>query len=459
MRIAVALPSLEASAPHRRAIDGMLARVVDAGHEVEGFAEHDRADSGCVFPVFHYLRLPARHAARPFDSALYPIGRDASPYQGVYFSMNRLPGVVWFLDPIVHHFAVGGIALMDRWAAYRGLLDDTYGNAGAAVAQTVASNWGTGGLFRRYDMLAALASSQRRVLAAWPALAGRISQRLDDRPVGVLPLAMPAGSVDVTGTAAPGGVAVPRPRAFSGPGDGTVRGLRDIERVTIMTVNESCVATAMRAAAAAVGMGADLHVRVCLSAPIYRAEGSRMAARLGIEERLEWVLTGSPEHLAEAAVDSDVLVWLAEELEGRHRLLLLQGMADGRPTFVPGYPLYDDLPDGCVVRLDPGRALAPSLAALLGAVRKDGDLRGGLVRCARAFARSAAGAAETAQILVAELKEDSRSGPLAVEPVSRSTWDTVDRQMIDAAVPGGASAAVRQRIAGILRSHTELLRQ
>ena len=177
MRIAVALPSLEANAPQRRAIDSMLAHMVDDGHGIEGFAEHDRSDESASFPIFHYLRMPERHVAEPFDTALYPLGRDASPYQGVFALMNRFPGVVWFLDPVVHHLALGGIALLEDWAAYRNLLDTAYGDTGAALAQTVAKNWGTGALFRRYDLVAAVAAAQHGVLAAWPSLATRVASR------------------------------------------------------------------------------------------------------------------------------------------------------------------------------------------------------------------------------------------------------------------------------------------
>ena len=135
--------------------------------------------------------------------------------------------------------------------------------------------------------------------------------------------------------------------------------------------------------------------------------------------------------------------------------MLLQGMADGKPTFVPRCSLYDDLPDGAVVKLDLGHTLAPSFAALLRALMETPGLRAGLARNARAFAHRAAGAKEAADILVAELRESARQGPLKASPVSRPTWETVDAAMVDAAAPGGASPAVRRRVRDVLRSQTE----
>ncbi len=440
MRIAAALPSLEPTAPHRRALDAMLARVVEAGHEVAGFAEHDRTEDAAPFPVFHYLRMPERHDDRAFDAALYPIGRDASPYQGVFALMHRYPGAVWFLDPIVHHFAVGGIALMDDWVGYRRLLDEAYGTDGGALAQTVASNWGTGALFRRYDLVQAMAAGQKRVLAAWPALADRLSARLEGREIGVVPLVSAASSVG---------------RAAGGPADGSATAIR---RLTIMTVNESFPASAVRVAAAALDVADDLDVRLCMSEPIHRTEGARLAERWGIEGRIDWMLNNVPERLAEAAADSDIVVWLAEELEGRHRLVLLDAMADGRITFVPRGGLYDDLPDGAVIRLDLGRTLPSVFGGLLEAITQDHELAAGLVEQARAFARTRPTPDEAAAMLVDELRASAAAGPVAPRPISRPSWEKVDAGAASAGVPGGAGDPTRDRVAEILRRQTEPFR-
>jgi len=435
MRIAVALPSLEANAPQRRAIDSMLAHMVDDGHGIEGFTEHDRSDESASFPIFHYLRMPERHAAEPFDTALYPLGRDASPYQGVFALMNRFPGVVWFLDPIVHHLALGGIALLEDWAGYRNLLDTAYGDTGAALAQTVAKNWGTGALFRRYDLVAAVAAAQHGVLAAWPSLATRIASRLEGRTVAVAPL---AAWDSASGGSVPAGDAP-----------------ADLRRIAIMSVNESYATSAVRTAAAALERADGTRVSLCLSEPIFKAEALTVARHLGVEERIDWEVTTSAQRLAEVAADNDVLLWLAEELQGAHRLLLLQGLDAGKLTLVPRCPLYDDLPQGAVIKLDLGTTLAPMFGGYLDALGADVELRDAICRNGRSFARECPDTRGATQALVAELEALSRSSSLEQAPVSAPTWEVVGAHMVDAALPGGASEVTRQRIEEALRRCTD----
>lgn len=435
MRIAVALPSLEAAAVERLSIDAMLAHLAEAGHDLEGFAEHDRSDESAAFPVYHYLRMPERHTALPFDTALYPLGRDATPYQSVYGLMKLFPGAVWFLDPTVHHLALGGIALIDDWTAYRELLDDAYGASGPAVAQTVATNWGTGALFRRYDLMAAVAAAQHGVLAAWPALAARVAARCEGRTVGVAPLATTDSMVEES---SPAGDA---------PGD--------LRRLAIMTINESYPTTALRAAAAALDRNDGTRVSLCLSESIFEAEGRAVARQLGIEERVHWELTASPQRLAEVAADNDVLLWLAEELQGGHRLLLLEGLRAGKLTLVPRCPLYEDLPAGAVVKLDLGRTLAAMVCGYLDALADDGELHHALVSSAKAFARECPDTRSAALALVGELEALQGSSLLEEAPVSASTWEVVGDRMTAAALPGGASESTRRRIAEALRPCTD----
>ena len=442
MRIAVGMPSFAPGVRVRRSIDAMVAHL--AGAEVEGFGERDRCAEGGSPPVFHYLRMAERHRTAPFDTALYPLGRDASPYQGVFSLMSRFPGAVWFLDPIVHHLAIGGIALMEDWAGYRSVLDEAYGEAGGAVAQTVAWNWGTGALYRRYDLVAAAASSQPGVLAAWPALAAQISSGLGGRRVGVVPL----GRID------DGGPAGPRARSgatAAAPGGASAGRRLDL---AVMSVNESYATTAVQAAAAAFEVDPAARVRVCMSKPIYKAEGRDAARRLGIDRRIGWELSTSTEDLAAIAAESDILLWLSPELQGGHRLLLIEGLAAGKLTVVPDGALYDDLPAGAVAKLDLGRALGPEFAALLRAVLAGDELRDGLVENGRGFAAGGPGTVGAAAALAAELERLAAAGALQEMPVSRPVWERVDREIMDAASPGGASPAAWEAIVSRLHATT-----
>jgi hypothetical protein len=431
MRLAVAMPSLEATAPQRLALDAVIERLVERGVDVEGFAEHDRVRQPAPCPLFHYLRMPERHHAAAFDTALYPLGRDASPYQGVYTLMERYPAVVWFLDSIAHHLAVGGIALMGDWAAYRELLDRAYDENGAPLAQTVASNWGTGAVFRRYDLVRAVAARQSRVLAAWPALAERIAARLQERSVEVIPLGLPREPRQQTPIEASAG----------------------IRSIAVMTVNESYATSAVRAAAAVLELDDRISVTVCLSEPIYKAEGRRVAEQLGVHQRVDWQLTTSPRQLARVASDRDMLVWLAEELQGGHRLLLLRGMGSGKMTVVPRCSLYDDLPEGAVAKLDLGRAVGPAVSALLRALNGDAALRRGLSAAGRAFAAGQAGPDGAAELLLEQLEAARAQSRLDEQQVAAPAWANAEQAIANAALPAAASPEVERHLRDVLRAH------
>ena len=351
------------------------------------------------------------HAEAPFATALYPLGRDATPYQGVFAAMRMFPGVAWFLDPVFHHLALGGIALMEDWAAYCDLLGRAYGPTGGAVAQTVASNWGTGALFRRYDLLEAVAAAQSRRMAAWPALAARLSPSPSGARIGVVPLgATWAGdiAVDVTSTAATDPASATSSRPGRASGAASPRG--KIRQLAIMTVNDSYATTAVRVASALLEALDGVTVKLCISEPIYKAEGLRVAQHKGIEERIHWELTTSPERLERVAATSDVLVWLAEELQGGHRLLLLRSMAAGKVTVIPRCGLYDDLPDGAAVRIDLGSSAAPTVAALLEELLADPELLDRLRAAGRRFAAASPGIDVAARALESELAAGGRRG-------------------------------------------------
>jgi len=163
-----------------------------------------------------------------------------------------------------------------------------------------------------------------------------------------------------------------------------------------------------------------------------------VARHRGIEDRITWELTTSPEELRRVMDESSVLVWLAEELQGGHRLLLLDGMAAGKVTFVPRCSLYEDLPAGVVAKLDLGRTLAPVLAATLRQLNDDTDLRSSLVEGARSFAAGRAGVAQATRELAKELQA-AADGPTPVPlPVSAATWSAVRSEMMRASLPGGA---------------------
>ena len=430
MRVAVALPSLDPAALDRRSIDAVAPGLAARGHDVEAFSEHDRLEDDVGVPLFHYLRMPQRHAEAAFDVALYPIGRDHLPYQGVYWLMRQLPSVAWLLDASVHHLVLGGIGLMDKWAGYRSMLDDEYAELGAAVAQTVAGDWATGAVFRRYDLMRAATADQPGLLAVWPALADRLSSRLG-RPVGVAPLGLAEPVAEwEQHSVAPG----------------------RLPHAAIITVNDAYAVSAVRAASRILEFGRHRRVTVRIGRPVYRAFAEPAARRLGIHDRIDWVLDASAERLAEVSKEAGLLLFLAEDLRASDRLVLLQALAAGKLVLVPDCPLYDDLPVGVVAKTDLGSALVPTLDATLHALIGGGDLREGLSAAAREFGAGYPGVEEAVAQLEVQLVAIASTCAPKQQDVGRRAWAAVAADLSDAVVPGGASAATRRHIEELLQA-------
>jgi len=162
--------------------------MAEAGVELEGFAEHDRlAANPPGFPVFHYLRMPERHRHKPFNVALYPLGRDASPYQAAAWLMRQFPSVtVIDLDAslaqvrdvmdkaslavqAVFLFTLfAGLAVL--WAAVQSSLDER--SFESAILRTLGASRGRvlSGVvveFVAIGLLAGLLASTGASLAAW----------------------------------------------------------------------------------------------------------------------------------------------------------------------------------------------------------------------------------------------------------------------------------------------------
>jgi len=430
MRLAVALPGLESTALDRRALEATLSALADSGVDVEGFAEHDRLEVGDLgFPVFHYLRLPERNEAVPFDQVLYPLGRDAAPYQAAFWLMGQCPGVVWLLDSVLHHLALGGYGLWGKWTQYRELLTAAYGDIGPPVAHTVAGNWGTGALFRHYDLVAETTRRQRAVIASWPALAERIKSRTSGREIAVveLPLIEPAERWESE-------------RSSS----------RRPSSVTIVSMTSSNPAACVAAAAGALQGEMTRRAILCTSTPTHMTGAAAAARRRGIDDRIEWVLDPSWGELAEVARRSELSIWLDEDLRAGERLLVLQGLAAGKTTVVPRSDLYTDLPEGVVAKIDLGHSVGPEVAGLMEAFASDPALEDGLREGARVFAGRVPRPGEAAQQIVNLLEQLPISDGLEMLDLSRPVLESLRQDMIEHVVPDGATAPTRRLLGDIL---------
>ncbi len=435
MRLAVAMPGLERDSLHCRALEATLEAMAEAGVDLEGFAEHDRlAAEDLGFPIYHYLRLPERHRFSPFDVALYPIGRDASPYQAACWLMRQAPSVAWLFDSVLHHLALGGIALMGRWRSYRDLLEAAYGDIGAALTQAVAQNWGTNSLFRHYDLVAELTRDQHAVIASWPALAGRLASRMPNRGIAVAPLPL-----------------VEDPKHWQI--NDKIRGRSST--TAILSMNCSNPAGSVAAAAAVLGTDPEAKAVFCTSTFAYANGARESARRQGIHDRIDWILDPNQGSLTSIVREASVLIWLDEDLRADGRALLLHGLAGGRLTIVPRSDLYGDIPEGVVAKVDPGHSLGPEIAAFLEMLGKSASLRRGMQQSAVTFARSIPAAAEAAAQLQEILETLADPTGLRISRVSAPVWDALDEDLATHLIPAAATVSTHRLLSEIIGNLAE----
>jgi len=432
MRVAVALPGLERDSLLCRGLETTLAALADAGVDLEGFAEHDRlAETPPSFPMYHYLRMAERHRHKPFNVALYPVGRDATPYQAAAWLMKQFPSVVWLFDSVLHHLALGGIGLMGRWRSYRAILESAYGESGAAITQTVARNWGTNSVFGRYDLVAELTRGQSAVLASWPALAHRLKRRMPGRDISVVSLPLVEDAADWQAGGAPGE-----------PGS----------KVVVVSLSSSNPAATVAAAAAVLGTDRAAEVTFCTSTFAY-ANGARDSARRqGIHDEVDWILDPGQELLSQITRRANVLIWLDQDLRADGRALLLHGLAGGKITLVPRVELYGDIPEGVVAKVDTGHSLGPEISAFIELLSSNVTLRRGMQEAAMDFGKSVPSvevvAAELREILGAAVKPPG----LTMSRLSEPVWRALDRDLAAHIIPTGTTVRTQRLLSETIQN-------
>ena len=126
---------------------------------------------------------------------------------------------------------------------------------------------------------------------------------------------------------------------------------------------------------------------------------------------------------------------------------------------MPRCPLYNDLPDGVVAKLDLGRRLAPTFEELLRALIAEPELADALGDNGRAFAGGCPDVDEASDILRDELERLTDTCSPREAEVSVGSWARVATQMSRAAMPAGADEEVRRRVGALLEAHTAPFRK
>jgi len=421
MRIAVSLPSLSAAAIERRQIEAAI-RELAALADVEVFGESTRLREGKLPATgHHYLRLPERHAAAPFDAALHPIGRDFRPYEPSVLLSRRLPSTVWMLDTTAHHVLVGALAGYARWDRYGEILEQQRED-GAAVAATVAAGWGTRALFRVKDPLPVMCAERNRLIAATDDIARQLGP-----DVPIVPL--PASPAEL------------RPIDYQ---------IETVRRIAIVAPNVSWPAPELRALAAVLdarpGLEASYHVIKVLEPGIRHA-----AAAAGLGDRVAWVVEDGVDRRRELADTADVVVATTGDPTLNDRGLVYRAMAAGQVAVVMRAPAWAALPAGAAVVVEPGREREAGLRETLLALVDDAALARGIGAAAAAHS-VAVGAPETASLLLEQLRVSATQQSMRLQRTAASALDGAHRLMLDCCVPHNASAKVSDLIGSRLEA-------
>ncbi len=423
MRVAVALPSYEVGAAHRVALDAALAALAGAGVELEGFAEATRLRAGepsLPFPVHHYLRLPDRHRDRPYDTALYPLGRDFSPCQPAWILSRQFPAVVWILDPVLHHLAVAGMSLRGRWDAHLATIEAALGARARGVAQAAASWWSTPRFYGRFDPVPSLLAGQRRLLAA----SDGIRDAWTGPPLsGVVPL--PAPQLDTPSERPPGGVVV---LAWNvGRPEPLLRALQPL--------------------CAAAGTGPP--PTVFLPELEYEHRVGPLARRLGGLDAVRWRATTDRAELTRVADEARIVAFLRDDLTAAEHALIERAIARGALVVGVDSERFGPYPPSAVPRLAPGWELVRGLPELVEALDADGALAAGIRRAARSWLAARPSADDVARELSRHLRA-ACARPLERVDVARSARARVAAAVRRSALPPGLTGTPRALVEQVL---------
>jgi len=416
MRIAVSLPCLSPRAVERNQLESSIRALADLA-EVEVFAESLRLREGDL-PArgFHYLRLPERHSAAPFDAALHPVGRDFWPYEAPVLLAQKMPSVTWLLDTVGHHVLIGAFIGHGRWDRYVARLEKQDAR-GVAAAITVARGWGTRALFRTRDPLPALLAGDNWLVAA----SATRRFHLDEEP-SLAPLPNTAAEL--------------QPPAF-------VAG--NVRSIAVVAPNLSWPLPELRSLAAVLAVRPDLRVTYH-TINVFEPGLRHAAAGLGIEERVEWIIDGGVDRRRDMADDADVVVMMTGDPTLNDQSLVQRAMAAGQVVVVARTPVWEELPAGSAIVVDAGREREAGLREALLELAADPQLAAG-VGAVAARSGSDVTASATAETLLNKLRARAAAGPVEIQRTATAAFAQARGFMVGYCSPHNASAAARALVA------------
>ena len=329
-------------------------------HEIDAFHDQDQVEAvrlPASCGLYRTSALLARHAARPYDVAVYQMG-NGRLHDAVYDLLPRLPGLLVLHDLVLHHARAGMF------------LDSPEGRAYAADPSSPRLREAAARTLRAYES---------ELAYVYPAQAGRLADVFLGTVGRLLPYAYPLFRIPVEAARVtavhnafmaeavraevPGADVVRIPMAAEGvPVDKAAvaalrarLGLRPDDFVVgsfgLLTPEKGIVTTARAVARAAPHAPG---VRLLLVGPAEDAAGLRaMLQARGVLDRT--VLTGRVplEDLPLYMEATDLAVHLRYPTGRETSAALLRLLAQGRPTVIADLEHQADIPEDAVVRADP----------------------------------------------------------------------------------------------------------
>ncbi len=149
------------------------------------------------FPVSHMPAFAQQH--RQFDVALYHMGNDAAYHEQIFWTMQKVPGVIVLHETVFYHFFRQLTFARDDHPAFLRLLEGVYGSADAELALRQIDKWHRN--WFAFPSLSPILINARGVVVHSQYACRQIQRCRPDLPVAIIPhhLSLPApfnGEVD-----------------------------------------------------------------------------------------------------------------------------------------------------------------------------------------------------------------------------------------------------------------------
>jgi glycosyltransferase involved in cell wall biosynthesis len=379
----------------------------------------EQAEALHAFVDVHCVSEDAADVPPPADLDLYHVG-NSPPHGRIYRQALARSGVVLLHDWSLHHLVLSQTLEAGDVGGYLREMRRAHGEAGTFVGRQVARGLGGSLLPALYPVNDRLLDASLAIVALTQSVANRASLRLPGRPVLALPhhLSLPLDPPPTRSEARRALGIAEGSQLVVAPGLATASKRLDVALAAISRLRPRHPKLQMIVAGS-----------VDPQLPLASwAQGAGLGDALRITGRL------SLEDFERFLAAADVVIALRFPSHGEMSGALVRALGVGRPVLVTaGTPAADEFPEGIVITVDPGRAEAAELEAILARLLADDTLAGTLGRLARAHVTSRHALPETAERLAGFLEEvASRRASLArVAAESQPPDGSLRRYLLD----------------------------